>query len=131
MDALKLDEIEQISDQKEVPGPTSDDGSKARPIELCRRSTKSREYWHSDTIPLEKTWNHMKDALVIVDDFTGTRMIHSESMCSDPIALCIWTTIMLTKQTRMSRLRHVYIYVMHVTSNVGGTWYGTTSAVQN
>jgi len=130
MDALKkLDEIEQISDQKEVPGPTSDDGLKARPIELCCRSTKSREYWHSDTIPHEKTWKHMRDAFIIVDDFT--RLIHSESMCLDPIALCIWTTIILTKQTRMPRLRHVYIYVMHVTSNVRGTWYGTTSAVEN
>jgi len=53
-----------------VPGPTSDDASKARPIALRRRSTKSREYWHADTIPLGKTWNHMKDAPVIVDDFT-------------------------------------------------------------
>jgi len=66
----KLDEIQQISDQDEVPGLTSDDASKARPIELRRRSTKSREYWHADTIPLEKIWNHMKDALIIVDDFT-------------------------------------------------------------
>jgi len=45
MDALKkLDETEQISDQEEVPSLTSDDASKARPINLRRRSTKSREY---------------------------------------------------------------------------------------
>jgi len=45
LDALKkLDDIEQISDQEEVPGLTSDDASKARPIELRRHSTKSREY---------------------------------------------------------------------------------------
>jgi len=53
-----------------VPGLTSDDASKVTPIELRHHSTKSREYWHADTIPLNKTWNHMKDALVIVDDFT-------------------------------------------------------------
>ena len=69
MDALKkLDEIEQISDQAELPGHTSHDASKARPVELRRRSTKSREYWHADTIPLGNTWNHMKHAVVIVDD---------------------------------------------------------------
>jgi len=77
MDALKkLDEIEQISDQEEVPGLTSDDASKASPIELRRRSTKSREYWHADTIPLGKTWNHMKDAFVIVDDFTRMSFVY-------------------------------------------------------
>jgi len=71
MEALKkLDEIQQILDQEEVPSPTTDDASKTRPIKLRRRSTMSREYWHSDTIPLGKTWNHMKYALVTVDDFT-------------------------------------------------------------
>jgi hypothetical protein len=45
MNALKkLDEIEQTSGQEEVPGPTSDSASKARPVELRRLSTKSREY---------------------------------------------------------------------------------------
>jgi len=45
MDELKkLDEIEHIIDQEEVPCLTSDDAYKARPIELRRRSTKSREY---------------------------------------------------------------------------------------
>jgi len=33
--------------------------------ELRRHSTKSREYWHADTNPLGKTWNHMKDAFFI------------------------------------------------------------------
>jgi len=56
MDALKkLDDIEQISDQEELPGHTSYDASKARPVELRRRSTKSREYWHADTIPQGNT----------------------------------------------------------------------------
>ena len=77
MDELKkLDEIEQISDQEEVPGLKSVDASKARPIELRRRTTKSREYWHADTIPLGKTWNHMKDALVIIDDFTRMSFVY-------------------------------------------------------
>jgi len=78
MDALKkLDETEQISDQEEVPSPTSDDASKARPIELRRCSTKSRECWHADTIPLGKTWNHIEDALVTVDDFTCMSFVYS------------------------------------------------------
>jgi len=72
----KLDKIEQISDQEEVPCLTSDNAYKARPIELRRRSTKSREYWHADTIPLGKTWNHMRDALVIVDDFTRMSFVY-------------------------------------------------------
>jgi len=45
MNALKkFDEIEQISDQEKMPGLTNNDASKARPVELRRRSTKSREY---------------------------------------------------------------------------------------
>ena len=76
MDELKrLDEVEQISDQEDVCGQ-SDDASKARPIELRHRSTKPREYWHADTIPLGKTWNHMKDALVIVDDLTRMSFVY-------------------------------------------------------
>jgi len=77
MDALKkLEEIEQILDYQEVSGQTRDDASKARPIELRRRSTKSREYWHADAMPPGKTWNHMKDALVIVDDFTRISFVY-------------------------------------------------------
>ena len=72
----KLDEIEQISYQEELPGHTSNDASKARPVELRRRSTKSREYWRADTIPLGNTWNHMKLALVIVDDFTRMSFVY-------------------------------------------------------
>ena len=52
------------------------DASKARPVELRRCSTKSREYWHADTIPLGNTWNHMKHALVIVDDFTRMSFVY-------------------------------------------------------
>jgi len=77
MNALKkLDEIEQISDQEKLPGLTSNDASKVRPVELRRRSTKSREYWHSDTIPLGNTWNHKKNALVIVDDFNRMSFVY-------------------------------------------------------
>jgi len=75
----KLDEIEQISvseiEQISVSGQ-NDDASKARPIELRRCSTESREYWHADTIPLGKIWNHMKDAFVIVDDFTRMSFVY-------------------------------------------------------
>jgi len=53
------------------------------------------------------------------------------SICSVPNALCVWTTIMLWGQTKMSRLRHVCIYVMQVNLKVKNTWYGTTSAVKN
>jgi len=62
-----------------VPGPTGDDASesKARPIEVRRRSMKSREYWHTDTIPLGKTWNHMDDAFIIVDDFIRMSLLYS------------------------------------------------------
>jgi len=56
MNALrKLDEIEQIFDKEAVPGPTGDDVSKTRPLELHSCSTKSREYSYADTIPLGKT----------------------------------------------------------------------------
>jgi len=72
----KLDEIEQISDQEKLPGPAGNDASKARPVEFRRRSTKSREYWLADTIPLGNTWNHMKHALVIVDDFTRMSFVY-------------------------------------------------------
>ena len=77
MNALKkLDDIKQISDQEELPGLTSNEASKARPVELRSRSTKSREYWHADTIPLGNTWNHMKNTLVIVDDFTRMSFVY-------------------------------------------------------
>ena len=77
MNALqKLDEIEQISDQEKLPGLAGNDASEARPVELRRRSTKSREYWHADTIPLGNTWNHMKHALVIGDDFTRMSFVY-------------------------------------------------------
>ena len=77
MNALKqLDEIEQISDQEELPSLTNNDASKARPVELRRLSAKSREYWHADTIPLGNTWNHVKHALVIVDDFTRMSFVY-------------------------------------------------------
>ena len=59
-----------------MPSPTSDDASKARPIKLRRNSTKSREYEHADTNPLGKTWNHMKDTFVIVDDFTRMSFVY-------------------------------------------------------
>jgi len=53
------------------------------------------------------------------------------SVFSVPTALYIWTTIMLTRRTKMSRLRHVYIFVLQVTSKVRDMWCGTTSAVEN
>ena len=59
-----------------MPGPTGDDVSKTRPLELHRRSTKSPEYWHAGTVPLGKMWNHIKQALVIVDDFTRMSFVH-------------------------------------------------------
>ena len=64
----KLDVIEQASENETATKPA--------PVELCRRSTKPREYWHADAIPLGNTWNKMKHALVIVDDFTRTSFIY-------------------------------------------------------
>jgi len=46
------------------------------PHELRRRSAKPREYWHADTIPLGKTWNHMKQALIMVDDYSRMSFIY-------------------------------------------------------
>lgn len=46
------------------------------PLELRRCSTKSREYWYADTVPLGKTWNHTKHALVMVDDFTRMSFVY-------------------------------------------------------
>jgi len=54
--------------------PTGDDVSKTRPLEF--RSTKSREYWHADTVPLGKMWNHVKHALVMVDGFTRMLFVY-------------------------------------------------------
>ena len=59
-----------------MTGLAGNDASKARPVELHRRSTKSRDYWHADTIPLGNTWNHMKHVLVIVDDFTRVSFVY-------------------------------------------------------
>jgi len=55
----RLDKIEKISFKEEASGPTGDDVSKTRPLGLRRRSIKSRQYWHADTVtvPLGKTWN--------------------------------------------------------------------------
>jgi len=46
------------------------------PHELRRRSAKPREYWHADTILLGKTWNHMKQALIMVDDYSCMSFIY-------------------------------------------------------
>ena len=35
-----------------------------------RRSTAPGQYWHCDTIPLEKCWENARHALVLVDDFS-------------------------------------------------------------
>jgi len=87
MNALKeLDEIEQISDKEETPDPTSDVATKTRPLELRRRSTKWREYWHPDIVPLRNTWNHMKYALVIVNDFTGVLCVSHQGL--NPLRGC-------------------------------------------
>jgi len=69
MNALKkLDEMEHMSNKEEVSCPTGDKVSKTRPLELRHRITKSREYWHADTVPLGKTWNYIQHAFVMVDD---------------------------------------------------------------
>jgi len=46
------------------------------PHELRRRSAKPREYWHADKIPLGKTWIHIKQALIMVDDYSRMLFIY-------------------------------------------------------
>ena len=42
-----------------------------------RHSTRPRQYWHADTIPLgSKSWNNMKHALILVDDFSRMTFVY-------------------------------------------------------
>ena len=42
-----------------------------------RHSTRPRQYWHADTIPLgSKTWNNMKHALILVDDYSRMTFVY-------------------------------------------------------
>ena len=82
----KLDDIEQISDQEDRSDSMHVDAKHVKPVELRRRSTKPREYWHADTVPLGQTWHHIQHALVLVDDFTRMSFVYllkkQEPICS-------------------------------------------------
>ena len=42
-----------------------------------RHSTRPRQYWHADTIPLgSKTWNNMKHALILVEDYSRMTFVY-------------------------------------------------------
>ena len=91
--------------------------------------------WHSQCPPHQSKSDRRHDwcyGISAVPEMLRLPTVDGFILCFPvPTALYIWTTIMLTRQTKMSRLRHVCIFVMQVTSKVRDMWCETTSADEN